>query len=118
MVHHIYRAKKWSLIGLFMALSMLTATSTSANQAAGYRMAHMPQQQPIKRTFKKVDSYRWALKHPVNYWWDNNPSNYGNWDYFTPVDHPFEAVPLLIKQPAYVETTGQKREGFTLFGLF
>lgn len=30
--------------------------------------------------------------HPVNYWWFKEPADHGNWDYFTPVSQPQEAV--------------------------
>ncbi|NGZ06943.1 MAG: hypothetical protein G8237_11370 [Magnetococcales bacterium] len=32
--------------------------------------------------------------HPVDYWWQKDPSSQGSWDYFTPVAHLHQPVKL------------------------
>ena len=43
-----------------------------------------------------------AAAHPVDYWWNLDPSNAGNWDYFTPRDHPYEPLPVRIYRPVAI----------------
>ncbi|MBF0186965.1 MAG: hypothetical protein HQL50_03465 [Magnetococcales bacterium] len=43
--------------------------------------------------------YHKGKMHPVNYWWDHTPSQAGTWDYVSPIDHPWEPIPVVFKQP-------------------
>ncbi|MEO5365192.1 MAG: hypothetical protein H7831_02325 [Magnetococcus sp. WYHC-3] len=53
---------------------------------------------------QKTTLYRQEMAHPVNFWWDQNPNQRGEWDYLTPVANAYDPVPVLKQQPAYVVT--------------
>jgi hypothetical protein len=55
---------------------------------------------PLPASAEKVDAYRWGMVHPVDYWWEFEPSQVGIWDYFSPVKHRYEPLPVLVKERA------------------
>ncbi|MGN7612245.1 hypothetical protein ACQZV8_09195 [Magnetococcales bacterium HHB-1] len=44
--------------------------------------------------------YHQGLMHPMHYWWSQSPSKKGGWDYYTPVAHAYQPVPVVIREAA------------------
>ncbi|MBF0422455.1 MAG: hypothetical protein HQL73_05630 [Magnetococcales bacterium] len=45
-----------------------------------------------------VYTYPAKFAHPMDYWWNLNPSTSGSWDYFSPVADPYQ--PIVVEQGA------------------
>lgn len=75
-------------------MSALSGLLVSLGQAeAGQLMVpHQDQDEVIVHTYPE------KFAHPVDYWWHLNPSETGTWDYFSPVNDPFQ--PIVVEQGA------------------
>lgn len=61
-------------------------------EAGQFMVPHQDQDEVI------VHTYPARFAHPMDYWWNLNPSQAGAWDYFSPVTDPHQ--PIVVEQGA------------------
>jgi hypothetical protein len=77
--HRFWKTGHALLVGISIIFGMTASSQTVASE-------------------DKTDAYRWGMVHPVDYWWEFEPSQVGIWDYFSPVKHRYEPLPVLVKE--------------------
>lgn len=60
--------------------------------AAQLMVPHQDQDEVVVHTYPE------KFAHPVDYWWHLNPSEAGAWDYFSPINDPYQ--PVVVEQGA------------------
>ena len=73
-------------------LSGLLLPGLNLAQAGQLMVPHQDQDEVIVHTYPE------KFAHPVDYWWHLNPSQAGAWDYFSPVNDPYQ--PIVVEQGA------------------
>lgn len=88
-------------ITLFILLALTVVLSAQTVQAGNFSIPHNLEDQIIIHTYPDL------YAHPVDYWWQRNPSERGSWDYFSPVKHvqaPVKLEPIPVAMPRPLPT--------------
>ncbi len=89
------------LMGLSVALWFFLALPAWAQPPAPM-VAMTLKQVGVTHTKTRTNVYEAGFYHPVNFWFDKEPSKKGVWDYFSPVATPHQPIPYITRKEAMV----------------